>query len=143
MFALKDQDILFVGGSQGAKNKFEFIKHATKSNSDISPQATVVTVLRALAIKLGIKNIVCTSAKNQCALNKTGDFDFHASIYDALWESSGAIPMDSGDFLLPAASAEKPLTEIKQGHRIRTRRKRQFKLEIQRKATQQLDLMIS
>jgi len=127
LFEVDDANVIFIGGSQGAKNKFEYIQIATKLNFDISPQAIILTSLRAIAIKFGLQTLIGIGAIHQCSLKFGDNPSARRSIYDNLWISSGGVQNSSGDFIIPSFYTEKPIYDVKRGHRIRTRRKRLFK----------------
>jgi len=126
LFDLSDTNILFIGGSQGARDQYELIKTATKENSDVSPQADLVVCIQALASCLGADAIVGIGANNQVAIDKNRACNY-CTTYDQLWLSAGGYKIFSGDFSIPSNIHEKPLSEIKIGHRVRTRQKRNHK----------------
>jgi uncharacterized protein VirK/YbjX len=125
--ALDEPNVIFIGGSQGATGQFQAIRTTTKSNHDVCPQAMLLTGVQAIAARLGIAAIVAVGAENQVCVGKKVAPLYHRSIYDELWLAAGGVRLPAGNYLIPAAPAEKPLSLIKVGHRARTRRKRQFK----------------
>ena len=127
LFGISDKNIVFIGGSQGSKNNFDLIQTATKNNYDVSPQATLVTCIKAITASMGILKIVGISVNNQVAIGRNMGAQIYRGSYDELWLASGGVQISCGDFLIPANLHEKPINMIKKGHRIRTRKKRNFK----------------
>jgi len=128
MFGSSEKNIVFIGGSQGSKNCFELIQSATKSNFDVSPQASLITCLKAVTLSIGVLDIVGISEDNQVAVGRNhSKMRNYNNNYNDLWIASGGIQNLNGDFLIPTHLYERPINDIKKGHRIRTKRKRNFK----------------
>lgn len=127
MFGFNDENIVFIGGNQGSKNCFHLIRCTTKENFDISPQTILITCLKAIATSMGIIKIIGISANNQVSIGRNNNSHDHLGNYDELWLASGGNQISDGNFLIPTHLHEKPISIIKRGHRIRTRKKRDFK----------------
>lgn len=129
VLGLEDEQIAFIGRLQGTANNRESIKRATKSFQDISPAALLLDAVRAIATSLDISGIVGVSASNQVCLCDTRR-NTATCTYDEFWLSAGACPIDGLGFYLPTLAEDKPLSSIKNNHRSRVKRKRQFKSEL-------------
>ena len=105
------------------------IKLATKTLVDVAPGALLLAALQGIAMALGIGDLASVSATNQSLYSEQYDGVFR-SAYDEFFTELGLAKSEAGFFLSPVPIAEKPLSLIKQGHKLRTRAKRAFKAEI-------------
>ncbi len=135
MLGQANEQIAFIGRLQGTANNWESIKRATKSFQDISPSALLLDAVRAIATSLDIHGIVGVSASNQVCLSETRR-DTATSTYDEFWMSAGAFPINGLGFYLPTFAEDKPLSSIKNNHRSRVKRKREFRSELVKQISQ-------
>jgi hypothetical protein len=121
------KQVLFITHVQGRGGHFSSYRHATKSLMDISPRAMLLVAVQAIAIELGLSNIIGISAKDQCALGRISPFEPFCHDYDEFWQEHGGEKINDNAFLFPVPLTYKPLSLIKSNHRQRTRHKREFK----------------
>ncbi|ADE12444.1 DUF535 family protein [Sideroxydans lithotrophicus] len=123
---LRDKQVSFIGRVQGVNNCWESIRRATKSCQDIAPATLLLDAVRAISLSMNITGIVGVSASNQVCLcgSRKGTA---LSSYDEFWVSAGASAINDLGYYLPTITEEKPLSEIKNNHRSRVKRKRQFR----------------
>ena len=118
---------LLIGGSTGYPGTSALIRQASKTIGEISPATMLVLALQALAKRLGAEAILGVSADEQTSLR---DHPEQAkSCYDALWEMTGGERQGSF-YRLPDGVAWKDTSHLSNGHRPRTRRKRELKERI-------------
>jgi len=125
------QEVVLVSRLQGVKGSYDEIQRATKTLYDVAPPALLFAALCGIAEAFGIKAMA--------GINGTMKPEFHfyqgeaANIqqaYDGFFTDLGATKGPTDFYLAPMPPQEKPMTSIKQGHKIRTRKKRAFKREI-------------
>jgi uncharacterized protein VirK/YbjX len=126
---LADEQIAFIGRLQGVANSRESIRRATKSFQDLAPAALLLDAVRAIATSMNITGIVGVSARNQVCLSDSRR-NTAISAYDEFWISADARMIGELGYYLPTALEEKPLSEIKNNHRSRVKRKRLFRSEL-------------
>lgn len=129
VLGLADEQVAFIGRLQGTANNWESIKRATKSFQEVAPAALLLDAVRGIAIAMNITGIVGVSAGNQvCLSNSRRTTATYA--YDEFWLSADAREISGLGYYLPTVSEEKPLSSIKNNHRSRVKRKRQFRSEL-------------
>jgi uncharacterized protein VirK/YbjX len=132
VLGLPDPQVAFIGRVQGVNNCWESIKRATKSCDDIAPATLLLDAVRAISLSMDITGIVGVSASNQvclCGYRKAAA----TSSYDDFWVSAGASAINDLGYYLPTILEEKPLSAIKNNHRSRVKRKRQFRSALAKK----------
>ncbi len=125
----KSPEVLLISRLQGMPGRYTQIKLATKTLVDVAPGALLLAALQGIAMALGIGDLASVSATNQSLYSEQYDGVFR-SAYDEFFTELGLAKSEAGFFLSPVPIAEKPLSLIKQGHKLRTRAKRAFKAEI-------------
>ena len=80
-------------------------------------------------LALGIQEIASVSTRNHIDYCKELDAVFKNG-YDNLFAELGLVISDTGFFTLTVPMDDKPLSLIKQGHKIRTRKKRAFRKQV-------------
>lgn len=121
------QPVLFVGRIQGAVRQADAIKAATRACNDVAPSHLLMVALPAVAGALGIDVIAGVGSREQ--ISEDGGAKWHFD-YDQFWETFPVKELGASIYELPVPLPEKPLSEIKQSHRRRTRQKREFKKKV-------------
>ena len=124
MIGINNEHVIFIARVQGTSGQFELIRQATKALTNFSPTTIVVIAVQAIACTLGIENIAGITTKEHII---TDEFNFD---YDGFWISMGGEKVNEQVFHIPSKPHNKPMAMVKMNHRCRTKRKRQFKLDI-------------
>jgi uncharacterized protein VirK/YbjX len=123
------ENVLLITRLQGVPGKFEQIHQMTKAMHDVGPGAFLVAVLQGIAEAWEIREMagICAlkhrSYEETCAARLT-------AVYDDFFTELGAVRNGKGFFVSPLPLPQKPLSQVKAGHKLRTREKRAFKQEI-------------
>ena len=120
---------LLVSRLQGAKDRFEALRRATKALSEVAPRAAVFATLSGIARACGIGQVAGVAAENFITFAPERR-DELARQYDEFFVALDAQGPQDGFYLVDLSAPPKPIGEVKPGHRIRTRRKRALKEEI-------------
>jgi hypothetical protein len=123
-------EILLITRLQGTKGAFRRISQATKIMHDVAPAHVLLAALQGLANALGINTLAAVTAKRQISFDENYAGSFYKA-YDEFFTELGISPTAGGFFVSPIPMEDKPLTDIKHGHKLRTKEKRAFKLEVQ------------
>jgi uncharacterized protein VirK/YbjX len=127
LLKVEDNQVVFIGRLQGVANKRDAVKQAGKSFHDVSPQALLLAAVRGIAAAFKISGIVGVSAQNQVCKDRTPSPESSKAAYDEFYISAGGTALGEEFFYLSATPNEKPLSEIKNNHRSRVKRKREIK----------------
>lgn len=130
IFNMPDDHILYITRMQGGGNRFDLIKCATKSLYEISPPALLLIAVRAIATALNIASIAGITVHDHAYLGRLPTADHYFSNYDKFWTSVGGKKINDNAYILQTIPDEKPLSDIKQSHRRRTKIKRQRQIDI-------------
>lgn len=107
------QLMIRVGGVQSCKqNARETMRACTKNLFGIQPRLLLIEALRSMARELHCTGIECIAKKNH--IYQSWRYRFSKTIkaeYDSLWQSAGACALANGNYLLPLASEDVPLSE--------------------------------
>jgi uncharacterized protein VirK/YbjX len=129
LFEIEADAVFLVSRVQGRPDRFEDIRLATKAMSEVSPRAVLFAALSGVAGAVGIDLVLGVSAEN--FMNFQPDkLEALERQYDAFFAALEAEGPRGGVYLVDLGAGPKPVNSVKPGHRIRTRRKRQFKAEI-------------
>ena len=142
LFGLEARDALLVSRIQGAPDRFEGIRQATKALSDVAPRALLFAALTGLARAAGIRHIVGVSGENFLTFLPEKAEALHRQ-YDDFFLSLDAQGPQGGFYIVDTQAPPKPVTQVKAGHRIRTRKKRALKEEVASAATAAWEKMAS
>jgi uncharacterized protein VirK/YbjX len=123
---LADPDAILVSRMQGRLGRYEEVRSATRDMSDCSPQALLFAALQGIARAVGVECMAGTSAANQLCHCDDND-DLFRQAYDNFFNSVDATGPADGFYQTRISRPERPLTSIKSGHRLRTKKKRQLK----------------
>jgi uncharacterized protein VirK/YbjX len=123
------EDVLLITRIQGTKGCYRQISQATKALHDVAPTALLVAALQGAGEALGIGVLGSISGADQNSYCDECAASFKAA-YDDFFTEHGVQKNEANFFLAPIPLIEKPLALVKQGHKLRTREKREFKREI-------------
>lgn len=122
-------EVLLITRLQGVPGGFGQIHRVTRAMHNVGPAALLVAALQGIAEAWGIREMAGICARNHrsyedtCAARLTG-------VYDDFFRELGAIRNEAEFFVSPLPLPQKPLSQVKAGHKLRTREKRAFKQEI-------------
>ena len=122
-------DVLLISRLQGVHGYFNQIRRVTKALHDVGPAALLLAALHGFAAALGIGEFAAVSATRRVSYTEELS-GLYVSAYDDFFSGLGLVMNDSCFFLSPIPHLDKPLSQIKQGHKLRTREKRAFKRHI-------------
>jgi len=123
-------DVIFVGRVQGVPGKFAEVRTATKALNDITPSRLLINATEAIARIFGAELLVCVSNDEQLSkFQEEEDLEYYFD-YDNFWNDLGAHKTSNGFFCIERDAADKPIEEIRQKHRSRTRAKRNFRKSV-------------
>jgi uncharacterized protein VirK/YbjX len=123
------EEVLLITRVQGVKGCYSKISLATRTLHNVAPAALLFAALQGLADAFRIGEIAAISATRQSCYTRECAASFKEA-YDDFFAEVGMQKDASGFFHAPVPLQGKPLTLIKQGHKLRTREKRAFKQEI-------------
>jgi uncharacterized protein VirK/YbjX len=136
VFGLLAPLVACVARIQGKGKGFQHIRHATKACRDVAPPLLLLAALQGVALALEITDVVGVDAGNQLSLDM-GDRSDGAqapSVYNEFWLAQGASTIVRGMFHLPVPLPEKPLSQVKQGHRRRAAQRQEFRRAVTEQA---------
>jgi uncharacterized protein VirK/YbjX len=122
-------EVLLISRLQGVRGTYELIRQATRGMYDVAPASVLLSALQGFSEAFGIHEIVGASAVRQSAYTKWHAEEFRKA-YDEFFNDQGAVMGPDDLFNWPVPLPEKPLQEIKRGHKLRTKEKRAFKHEV-------------
>ncbi len=129
IFQSQAADVLLISRIQGVYGYFNEIRRLTRTLHDVGPAALLLAALYGFAEALGIGEFAAVSAIRQSSYTEELSA-LYIDAYDNFFTGLGLAINDSGFFLSPIPHPDKPLSQIKQGHKLRTREKRAFKHKI-------------
>ena len=131
------EDVFLISRIQGVKGFYKQIQSATKALHDVAPGALLVAALQGLGEALHIEAMACIRAQDQNSYCVDYDRSFRAN-YDDFFTELGAKKNEAEVYLASIPLREKPMLQIKPGHKLRTREKREFKREIAQKVEERM-----
>jgi uncharacterized protein VirK/YbjX len=134
---VRADEVLFVARIQGEKGTENEVRLATKSLLDVAPPALLFAALQGVAVVLRIPIMAGTSATLQSSYLPEFSSSFQEA-YDDFFATLGATKNSAGFFFSPLPVKEKPLAIIPKGHKIRSRKKREFKRQVADSVAQSL-----
>jgi uncharacterized protein VirK/YbjX len=125
------QEVVLVSRLQGVKGSYDEIQRATKTMCDVAPPALLFAALCGVAEAFGIEAMAgITGAMKPEFHFYEGEAAHIEQAYDGFFTELGATKGRANFYLGRMPPEEKPMSSIKQGHKIRTRKKRAFKRAI-------------
>jgi uncharacterized protein VirK/YbjX len=125
-------DVLLITRIQGTK-----IASAIKAFREVRPTDMLIAALQGLGEAFGIRAFACISATDQSSYCSNLAATFR-SRYDDFFLGRGIIKNEANFFVSPIPMCEKPLALIKQGHKLRAKRRHALKRMIAEAARQAL-----
>ena len=125
----ESEDVLLISRVQGMNGYYPQIRAATRSLHDVGPAALLLAALQGFAEAFGIGSIAGVPAVRQSSFREELSLSYK-SAYDDFFSEIGVSKDTSGFYLSSIPPEDKPISSIKQGHKIRTKKKRQFKRQI-------------
>ncbi len=122
-----DGQVLLITRSQGRIGSFDFIKSATKILHETTPVALLIIAIMAIVSSLKISTIAGVCSKEQVIVGGVAYANKTFSTYEKLWIAVGGEKINEKAYRIPTVFQQKPLSEIRQKYRSRTKRKREFK----------------
>lgn len=127
------EDVFLISRLQGVKGFLKQVQSATRALYDVAPAALLVAALQGLGDAMNIGEIACIRAQDQHSYSAEHDRPFRAN-YDDFFVELGARKNEAEVYLTRIPLPEKSMLQVKQGHKLRTRKKREFKHEVAGKA---------
>lgn len=122
-------DVFLVSRLQGMKGCYSEVRLASKAFHEVAPPALLLAVLHGIAQVFGVEEMAGIAAANQLCYS-SDDAQLFQAAYDDYWLELGATRTSDRFFASPIPPHEKSLDGIKNGHKSRTRKKREFKRKI-------------
>jgi len=122
-------EVLLIARLQGERGAYGIIANATKAMRSVAPAALLLSALEGLGVALGIEAVASVRGINQTSYREEFDHNFR-SAYDDFFSALGVELNPAGYFTTSIPMPEKPMEEIKRGHKLRTREKREFKRRV-------------
>ena len=122
-------EVILISRLQGMKGKYRLIQCATKAMNDVAPSFLLLAALQGFGEAFDIREIVGVSAVRQSAYSDC-QAEIFQKAYDDFFNDLGAVMGPENLFTCPIPIPDKPLTEIKRGHKLRTKEKRAFKRQV-------------
>jgi uncharacterized protein len=118
--------VLLVARVQGARQQVDAIRKATRACHDIAPPHLLMAAAQSIAGALEIDVIGGVGNKEHISRFE-GDARGFFFDYNAFWETFAVKKRGANIYTISVPFPQKSLDDIKNDHRRRTRRKRQFK----------------
>jgi uncharacterized protein VirK/YbjX len=119
---------LLIARVQGARDRFEAIRLATRDCGDVAPAHLLLAAAEGLALAMSLPTIYGVSDDEQLARHNPYKEGCLFG-YDAFWEALAGERID-GWYRFEAPILHKPLALVTVDHRRRSRRKRQLKEQL-------------
>ena len=123
------EEVLLISRLQGTNGCYPQIRAATKALHNVGPSALLLAALHGFAKAFGIGRMAGVSALRQSSYTEELSL-FYKNAYDDFFFEIGISKDASGFFPSSIPPEDKPIESIKQGHKIRTKEKRQFKGQV-------------
>ena len=123
------RDLMLISRVHGVPGMFPQVQQATRAMHDVAPAALLMAALQGVAKTLGVDAMAGVTGKNQRSYTEPFTVRF-LEAYDAFFTGLGATLNAAGFFVCPLPPPQKPFSQVKAGHKLRTREKRAFKQEV-------------
>lgn len=116
--------VVYVGSIQGSGDPeaMEGIRTAAKVFHDVRPRDLVLKLLRMLAARMGVDELLCTDESHRIAWHAYFGISRREQIhldYDEIWREHGGHAVEEGFFRVSSAVTERPREEVPQKKRGR------------------------
>jgi uncharacterized protein VirK/YbjX len=122
-------EVLLITRLQGIKGHFPKISLATKALGWVAPPALLVAALQGVGDAFGIRSLGCISGGDQSSYCEECASMFF-SAYDEFFIDHGLAKNAANVFLSPIPMVEKPMGHLTDGHKLHTKKRREFKRRI-------------
>ena len=122
-------EVFMVSRLQGMKGCYGEVRLASKAFLEVAPPALLLAALHGFAQVFGVEEMAGIAAASQLCYS-SDDAQLFQAAYDDYWTELGATRTSDRFFASPIPPPEKSLDGIKNGHKSRTRKKREFKKKI-------------
>jgi uncharacterized protein VirK/YbjX len=123
------QDVVLVSRLQGVRGCYPQIYSATKAFYEVAPPALLIGALHGVARAFGIAEWAGVSADNQTCYGDDHP-DMFNTAYDEFFSRQGATRSSANFFVSPVPFEEKPLAQVKNGHKARKKKRRAIRLHL-------------
>lgn len=123
-------DVLLVARLQGARRRHAELSAAAKDLRDVSAAALLVAALQGVAEAFGIAEVAGVGSANQRSFLEDNADSFKRT-YDDFFLSLGAAVNKAGFYHSPLPLPEKPLELVKANNRLRTKKRRALKQQVE------------
>lgn len=120
--------VIYIARVQGKGKGLHLIRTATKTCFDISPPALLLAAAEGLATALGLSHMVGIGADNHISAGAELPANDMVKAYDEFWVAAGGLRLTRNMYHLTVPSTHKPIQSIKQNHRSRALRKREYRI---------------
>lgn len=121
--------VLLISRIQGVKGRFHQISMATKAMAYVSPPDLLLAALQGVGEGFGIDVLACISGADQNSYREDLSALF-ASAYDDFFTERVVAKKTGYVFMSPLPIVRKPLSHLTDGHKLRARKRREFKSQI-------------
>jgi uncharacterized protein len=122
-------EVFLISRLQGMKGCYSEVRLASKAFYEVAPPALLLAALHGFAQIFGVEEMAGIAASSQLCYSSE-DAQMFKAAYDDYWLELGATRTSDSFFACPMPPPEKSLDGIKNGHKSRTRKKREFKRRI-------------
>ena len=126
----KASEALLITRLQGIKGCYRQVGIATRAMHEVAPNRLLLVALQGIAKGFGVRAIAAVPAHRQTSYKNTAASAFKDA-YDNFFSELGFSKSATGFFSSDVPFNQKPLTTIKRGHRLRAKKRRAFKDQIQ------------
>ena len=123
-------EALLITRLQGIKGCYQQIGVAIRALHEVAPNRLLLSALQGIAEAIGVRAIAAVPARRQTSYKNAAASAFKNE-YDNLFSELGFSMSATGFFTSDVPCNQKPLTSIKRGHRLRAKKRRAFKHNIQ------------
>jgi hypothetical protein len=130
-------EALLITRLQGVPGACGEIHRTTKALHNVGPAALLIAALQGVADAWGVREMAGISARRHRSYDDNCAARLVA-VYDGFFMELGAVQNEAGFFVSPIPLPQKPLSQVKAGHKLRTKEKRAFKQEITEQVARRL-----
>ena len=112
---------------QGKDKGLHLIRSATRNCLDISPAALLLAAAEGIATALDLSHMIGIGADKQISGSTGSRLEGMVKAYDEFWITAGGLRLERSMYQLTVPLSRKPIQSIKRNHRLRARRKHEYK----------------
>jgi len=125
----KASEVLLITRLQGIRGSFRQISIAIKALHEVAPDRLLLAALQGIAEAFGVRTIAAIPAHRQASYSDDAAPVFRDA-YDNFFSGLGFSKSAAGFLSSAVPFDQRPLTSIKQGRRLRAKKRRAFKHQI-------------